>query len=135
MVELAVVVPVLVLLLIGAADYGRFFFTSIAVANAARAGAEYGAQDKAFAYGPSTNITNFAKQDGAEAGTITVNSVVVCRCPDESTVTCLTGVCSGYGEPRAFVEVTASKTVNLILPYPGVPNNILISRKAVFRVQ
>jgi Flp pilus assembly protein TadG len=135
MVEFAVVVPVLVLLLIGAADYGRFFFTSIAVANAARAGAEWGAQDKSYAFGPSADITDFAEQDGAEAGAITVTAATVCKCPDESTVVCSTGVCGGYGPPRVFVEVTATKTVNLILPYPGVPNNIPITRKAIFRAQ
>lgn len=136
MIEFAVVFPVLVLLLIGAADYGRVFFTSIAVANAARAGAEWGAQDKGKAFGSTTPITDFAKQDGAEAGAMTVTSATVCRCPDESAPAggC-TGTCLNYGPPRVFVEVTASKTVNLILPYPGVPNNILITRKAIFRVQ
>jgi Flp pilus assembly protein TadG len=134
MVEFAVVFPVLVLLLIGAADFGRVFFTSIAVANAARAGAEWGAQNKDNAFGPSSEITDFAKQDGAEAGAMEVTSVTVCRCPDASAISC-TSTCGGYGPPRVFVEVTASKTVNLILPYPGVPGNIQIIRKAIFRAQ
>src|SRR5687768_12459108 len=126
MVEFAVVFPVLVLLLIGAADFGRVFFTSIAVANAARAGAEWGAMDSDNAQ-DSLGIVNFAKFDGAEAGTITVTTQTVCRCL--ATVTaCSTANCIGYGVPKSYVEVTASKTVNLILPYPGVPNNISISR-------
>ena len=133
MAEFAVAFPVLVLLLIGAADFGRFCFTSIAVANAARAGAEWGAQDTGKAFGTSTDIPDFAKYDGAEAGSITVVAQAFCKCPDESTVVCSTN-CAGYGPPRGFIEVTASKTVNLILPYPGVPNNILIVRKATFRV-
>ncbi|MGK2962505.1 MAG: TadE/TadG family type IV pilus assembly protein [Gemmatimonadaceae bacterium] len=134
MLEFAVVMPLLVVLLVGAADYGRVFFTSIAVANAARAGAEWGAQDKGKAFGSTTAITDFAEQDGIEAGAIVVSSATVCRCPDETVLVC-TSSCAGYGDPRAFVEVTATKTVNLILPYPGVPNNIQITRKAVFRVQ
>lgn len=134
-VELAVVFPVLVLLLIGVADYGRVFFTSIAVANAARAGAEWGAQSSATAFGPASAITDFAKQDGAEAGAITVVTATSCRC-GPNVVTCsTTPSCAGYGPPRAFVEVTASKTVSLILPYPGVPNNLQIVRKATFRAQ
>lgn len=40
-VEFAVVLPVLVLLLVGGADLGRCFYSTIAVANAARAGAQY----------------------------------------------------------------------------------------------
>jgi Flp pilus assembly protein TadG len=133
MVEFAVVFPVLVLLLIGAADFGRFFFTSIAVANAARAGAEWGAFNAANAIS-QTSIQNFAQQDGAEAGTVTVTSQRICRCGTTVTA-CSTLNCDGYGPPKVFVEVTATKTVNLILPYPGVPNNIVISRTATFRQQ
>lgn len=40
--EFAVVLPVLVVLLAGTADYGRFAATSVAVCNASRAGAGYG---------------------------------------------------------------------------------------------
>lgn len=134
-VELAVVFPVLVLLLIGVADYGRVFFTSIAVANAARAGAEWGANSPGNAFGPATNIENFAKQDGIEAGAITVAAATTCRCGPNVVPCSTTPTCAGYGVPRAFVEVTASKTVSLILPYPGVPNNLQIVRKATFRSQ
>lgn len=42
-VEFAVVLPLLVLLLLGGADFGRCFYSAMAVTNAARAGAEYGA--------------------------------------------------------------------------------------------
>jgi Flp pilus assembly protein TadG len=133
MVEFAVVFPVLVLLLIGAADFGRVFFTSVAVANAARAGAEWGAQTTSNA-GDSLGIVNFAKLDGSEVGAMTVIAQVTCQC-DATVVACSTTNCSGYGAPKSYVAVTATKTVNLILPYPGVANNIVISRTATFRVQ
>jgi len=134
MVEFAVVFPILVLLLIGAADFGRVFFTSVAVANAARAGAEWGAMTPANSQ-DSLGIVNFAKFDGAEAGTITVTAQTVCRCGTTVTACSTTPNCSGYGVPKSYIEVTASKTVNLILPYPGVPNNISVSRTATFRQQ
>lgn len=41
--ELAVVLPVLISLVLGAVDFGRVFTTSIALANAVRIGAEQGA--------------------------------------------------------------------------------------------
>jgi Flp pilus assembly protein TadG len=135
MVEFAVVFPVLVLLLIGAADFGRVFFTAIAVSNAARAGAEMGARTSADAFGPATNITNFAASDGADAGSITLSTVTTCRC-GETDVSCAgTPLCVTYGPPRVFVEVTASKSVGLLIPYPGVTNPVLVSRKATFRAQ
>ncbi|HUY87707.1 MAG TPA: TadE family protein [Pirellulales bacterium] len=41
-VEFAIVLPLLVLLLLGGADFGRCFYSAMAITNAARAGAEYG---------------------------------------------------------------------------------------------
>lgn len=41
-IEFAIVLPVMVAVLAGTADYGRFAATSIAVCNASRAGAGYG---------------------------------------------------------------------------------------------
>ncbi|MFM7868443.1 MAG: TadE family protein, partial [Planctomycetaceae bacterium] len=40
--EFAIVLPILVVMLAGTADFGRFAATSVAVCNASRAGAGYG---------------------------------------------------------------------------------------------
>ena len=135
MLELVVAMPLLVLLCIGVMDYGRVYFTSVAVSNAARAGAEWGITYPAYAFDPARQ-QSFAKLDGAEAGTITVTSSTVCRCA-ATTVSCgSTTVCgSGYGEPRVFVTVTASKNVAMLLTYPGLPSTISIVRSATFRAQ
>jgi len=137
MVELAVVLPVLVLIAIGVMDYGRVYFTSIAVVNAARAGAEWGAQGGLGAYSTdAVGIRTFAQNDGAEVGTITITSNRVCRC-SSTVVTCATASdCGGgYGPAMEFVEVTATKAVPLLLRYPGLPASITISRTAVFRAK
>ena len=133
MVELAVVLPVLILIAIGVMDYGRVFFTSIAVANAARAGAEWGTAQTGN-YANQTSIQNFAKYDGAEAGAITVTSSTTCKCGN-ATVTCAGSTCAGYGVPRVYVAVTATKKVGLILRYPGLPDTVTITRTATFRYQ
>ena len=133
MLELVVVLPFLILLAIGVTDFGKVYFTSVAVANAARAGAEWGA----FSGGQSVDqagIEDFAKYDGAEVGAITVTSNRYCRCGATATA-CTTQVCSGYGPPRVYIEVTASQTVNFILKWPGVPPSITVSRTATFRAQ
>ena len=132
MVELAVVLPVLVLIAIGVMDYGRVYFTSVAVSNAARAGAEWGISQP----GNQTKfpeIEAFAKLDGAETGGITATAQRICKCGG-TTVSCST-TCGGYGVPRVYVEVTASKSVAMILNYPGLPSTITISRTATFRLQ
>lgn len=134
MVELAVVLPVLILISIGVMDYGRVYFTSIAVANAARAGAEYGAQNLGTYSDKHSDMQAFAQADGSEVGAITVTSARVCRC-GSTVVTCsTTSECGGgYGPAMLFIEVTASKTVPLLLNYPGLPSSVSISRKAVWR--
>ena len=42
LLELAVAIPMLILIAIGVIDYGRVYTTAITVSNAARAGAEFG---------------------------------------------------------------------------------------------
>lgn len=133
MLELAVVLPVLILIAIGVMDYGRVYFTSIAVANAARAGAEYGVSSTGN-QNDQTSIQNFAKLDGAEVGTMTVTSNTVCKC-GATVVACSGTTCGGYGVPRVYVQVTASKDVALLLKYPGLPTTVTISRTATFRLQ
>ena len=130
--ELAVVFPVLLLLIIGAVDYGRIYFTSVTVANAARAGAEYGAQG-VKTYNDTVGMKNFAKLDGAEAaGTLNVSVLRFCRCAD---VAHACSACSGGAAPDIYFQITATDTVGTLLPYPGLPTRIPISRQATFRSQ
>lgn len=132
MVELAVVLPVLILIAIGVMDYGRVYFTSVAVANAARAGAEWGAADIGHQT-QFTNMENFARLDGAEAGTMTVTASRVCRC-GATAVACSTS-CGAYGPPRVYIQVVATKPVTMLLNYPGLPATVTVSRTATFRLQ
>jgi len=133
MAELAVILPVLILFAVGVMDYGRVFFRALIVANAARAGAEYGTLSVANS-GEDADIQGFAKLDGQEISGMRVTSAQVCRCGD-NVVACATGTCPGYGSgaPRVYVVVTAIDTVNLILRYPGLPSRVPISRTATFR--
>lgn len=138
-VELAVVLPVLLLLVMGVVDFGHIFVTSVAVANAARSGAQYGAQNTATS-GDNTGMNNAATTDfPAALGTLTVNSQRQCRCSSGDApvtgVACATLTCGTYGEPRVFVEVTANQSVNLLFRYPGFAATIPVVRTATVRVQ
>ncbi len=134
-VELAVVFPIFVLLLIGIIDYGRLFYTAVTVSNAARAGAEFGAQD----FSTQTNTPQMAvvaQADGKDAGTldlVTTPPRFYCECAGILKSPC--GVCTGGAAPEVYVEVTAIKTVNLLLRYPGIPASVTVRRTATFRSQ
>src|SRR6266852_3787293 len=77
MIELAVALPIVILLSIGVADLARIYYTSITVANAARAGAAFGADTAAT----DSAMTVAAQND---AGSLTLDSISAgryCICP------------------------------------------------------
>jgi Flp pilus assembly protein TadG len=133
LVELAIVLPLLVLFAIGAAEFGRLYFAAITVANAARAGAQFGAQN-AVSSSNFAGMTAAAQNEAGDIGTISNFPSRFCRCPDGSVPSC-TGSCGSYGTPQVFVKDSVAKTINLILRYPGLPSSVTISRAAIFRVQ
>lgn len=134
LIELAIVTPLLMLFLLGAAEFGRVYFAAITVANAARAGAQFGAQE-----GQSSNfpgMTAAAREEAADLGTISNFPSNFCRCPDGSAPSCTSGAtCTGFGAPEVFVKDSVVKSVSLLLKYPGFPSTITVSRVAVFRSQ
>jgi len=78
MTELAIAVPVLALLLVASADFARVFYFSIAVNNAARAGAQYGSQTIATA-GDINGMKAAATQDAPNLPTIAATAQL-CTC-------------------------------------------------------
>jgi Flp pilus assembly protein TadG len=94
-VELALAVPVMLLLMLGTIDIGRVFFDYIELRNAAREGAGYGARLPDDTAGIRARVLNH----GVPAGT-----TIVIACTGNCTVT--QGVPNGVGT----IEVTASHT-------------------------
>jgi hypothetical protein len=132
LIETAVVLPVLILLVLGVAEYGRVYFTGITVANAALAGAEFGAQSSGTA---DPVFVQQVARDDADDQTLVVTSDRVCRCPGSDPLPCTSTCPDGYGNPQFFIAVTSSKNLSLLLRYPGLPATILVSRTASFRIQ
>jgi Flp pilus assembly protein TadG len=130
--EMAIVLPVLLLFAIGVAEFGRVYFNGIKVANAAMAGAEFGAQG--MGTGDSAYVARVARNDAGDQ-TLTLSSNRACRCPGSESVVACSDACAGYGTPQFFIEVTATKTHALLFRYPGLPQTITVSRTATFREQ
>jgi Flp pilus assembly protein TadG len=130
------VAPLLLFILLVIADFGRVFYKGITLSNAARVGAQYGAQDPSKA-GDSAGIQQAATQEAQNIGAITVTSSRTCNCQTGGAVSCTTQWCDddNYGPPRVYVQVTTSSTFNTLLAYPGIPNSISLSRTVILRVQ
>lgn len=145
LLELAIVIPFLLLLLVGTVDFGRIFYRSMAVAQAAREGAEYGAQsaDKST---DVTAIKNAAINSVSNDLTLTASDLTVtrtCECATDAGVfspTSPANTCDGTGCIAAnhtviTVTVTAVKSFSTIISYPAIRSPITITRSTSIRVQ
>ena len=133
-VEFAIAVPILAMLLLAASDFARVFFFTIAVNNAARAGAEYGSQSVITATDTS-GMKTAATNDASNVPGISANASE-CTCAASATVTnCGSSYnCADY--PKAtFVEVDTTATFNTIVTVPGLANSFSLSGKAIMPVR
>jgi Flp pilus assembly protein TadG len=131
--ELAAITPVLVLLLIAASDFGRMYYVSVAVNNAARAGAQYGSQSVATA-ADSSGMVSEAKTDGSNISGLTANASQ-CTCASGSSVAaCPASYCT-HNAQATYVEVDTQAVFNTVMKYPGVASSVTLTGKAIMQVQ
>jgi Flp pilus assembly protein TadG len=132
--EMALIAPLLLMLLLGLIEAGKVGDYAIRVANAARAGVQYGAQNEATA-GDAQGMQNAATADAQYAGITAVAAPTFCACADGTASTCSQGDCA-TSHRLQWVEVTASGTYTG-LDSPLVPpllRSITISQTAIMRV-
>ena len=131
-IETAILVPAMLLLCCGTMDFARVVYAGIEIASAARAGVQYGALTPGNS-GNTSGMTQAALTDAADLGsTVTASASNFCACSG-ATVDC-TSICNG-AVPDGYVSVTANYTFNSSIPYPGVPQTVVLSRTAKMRVQ
>src|ERR1051326_5233566 len=82
LVELAFVLPILIVFMLGATDFGRVLFAAIELSNAVTAGAEYGSRLTSTAT-DVTGIKNVVTSDAAVLSGVTFpsNPTSYCTCP------------------------------------------------------
>ena len=132
-VELALTSPFLILLTLVASDACRVYFTAIAVNNAAKAGAQYGARSLANS-GDITGMQNAALADAPQIYGISARASVYCECPRmPGNFACSSVVqCS---DKRAYVEVDTAATFHTLISYPMIPDSVPVSGQAIMRVE
>ena len=145
--ELALVLPLSLVLFIGILDFGRVYYSAIAVSHAARAGVQYGAQDNTKS-GDFAGMRQAASDALGDVSNFTVTACRYCRCADGtgsctscnaggdgcSTGSGCLGTCSSDA-PQVFVQVTVDKVFTTLFPYPGLPKTADLNRRATMRVQ
>ncbi len=143
LVEVALMLPFLLLLLLGVIEVGRFLYIGILIGNAARAGVAYGTQSLVKSVdtaGITTAAQNDFQNNGQNVGSLTVGSSVSCGCDSSGTIT--TAACTGTGagtcaagQWTVTLTVTTSGTFYSLFSYPGIPTSMSISKTAVMQVE
>lgn len=133
LLELALIVPLLLTMLVGIIEIGRFSYYSILVSNAARAGAQYGAQGLSTAADPN-GIRTAARNDALGVTGLTVVSTQLCGCSGAGLSGACPATCALPNRPLVYVQVTASGTFNSLFSYPGIPSALTVSTTEKMRV-
>jgi len=146
-VEMALVAPILILVLLAVVDVGRAMYFYIGVVEAARAGAQYGAQSLATA--PDTKGMVAAATNDAPQG-ITMDkptATETCVCADGTKLKCADpsaspptgmtttggGVIPGTCDPRVYVQVQTSATFNTLFHYFVIPSSFRLAGNSQMR--
>ncbi len=129
--EFALVLPLLLLMMIGAIDFGRFAHSLIAVTNASRAGAGLASIH------PTTNATLAAWQAEVRATVLaelaqTMQSTGLVA--NDVTISVPAPTTAGNGaSARKSVSVTVTIPFRQIVSWPLLPQNVTLTRTTVFR--
>ena len=115
--ELGVLLPILLIIVLGAVDFGRAYYSSQAVDNAARTGAQYAAVSTANA-GDVNGIKTAALQETGNLST-------------SPTVTATTGTDS---RGKTYAKVTVSYNFTTLIAWPGLPHSVSMTRTVQMRV-
>ena len=117
-VELALLLPVLLIILVGAADFAQVFRYAVIVTNCARNGAIYGSSSPT-AYTDSAGIQTAALRD---AGTLS------------PSVSSSHGTTTNGTDTYSYVNVTVTYNVSMHCSYLGIASPLTLTRTIRMRV-
>jgi Flp pilus assembly protein TadG len=137
LVELALTLPMLILILMGGAEFARFAWASIETANAARAGAQYGAQTNVTA-SDDAGMQTAALNDGINITGLAATSSHFCACSTAPTAPlgCLNALnsCASPAIVLEYVQVNTSSTIRPLYHWPGLPATFSPTGSALMQV-
>jgi Flp pilus assembly protein TadG len=145
LVELALSLPLLVLLMIGTIDLARVFYMTMELTDGARAGAAYGAFNSANSGNSAAMQTVATNAIAAKLQPVTAVASRSCQCADSSgNFSATSPTANNCAAPLATscpsghlvvtVTVTTSKTFTLLSAYPFPISSLAVSRAATLRV-
>jgi Flp pilus assembly protein TadG len=146
-VELALVLPMLILLVVGGAEIGRLAYADIEISNAARAGVAYAMQSHTTAAPEAfPAISAAAKQDAPNIPNLVVDPpTLTCYCETSAGATTAFASCAANvantttcPSPSVIVEyvrVDTHATIDTLFHLPAIPNSVTLRGMAMMRVE
>jgi Flp pilus assembly protein TadG len=129
--EMSLIAPLLLLLVVGAIDFGRAWYMSIEVTSASEAGALYGIKNPADLAG----MQSATVADASDISGLSAVAVSGCECPDGTSVTPACSAAPSCTDNYVnYVDVTATATYNFMLSYPGFPPSLTFNSESRLRV-
>lgn len=158
--EFALVVPILLLLVLAIADFGRIYTSLVAVEAAAREAADYGAFQSSFwnatAGNPPTTAAEMERRactaakgshlegyQGASDGSVCTNPGFACQLIPPAGSGEASQSCDAYSgtycststsDPPCTVAVTLTYQFNAFLNVPPLPSTVTFTRESQFRI-
>lgn len=130
LVELALIMPLFLLVLVVLVDLGRAYYYAISISSAVHAAAVYGIQNPT----DTSGIQSAASSSASDIASLTTSSSYGCECHDGTSDVpeCSTAPSCSQNYVN-YVSVTSTATFRPVLPYPGIPNSFTFSRTARLR--
>jgi Flp pilus assembly protein TadG len=135
LVEMALLLPLFLLIFFGAVDFGRACYMAIEIAGAARAGALYGSKSPSDAAGMKTVVQD-AAPDVPTANLSVGTPTCSVECPDGTNFAsgCTTKPACASGMSYVYlVNVTVTATYSPLFPWPKIPSSMSFSSSASMR--
>ena len=131
-VELALSVPLLLMMLLMVVETGRAFYIAISISNAARAGVQYGSQNLSTA-ADNAGMKAAAANDAPNIVGMTTTATHFCQCADGTASTCLSTDCSS-SHRLLYTQVNTSAPYSPLVNFMGILPPMTVPGKAVMRV-
>jgi Flp pilus assembly protein TadG len=136
LVELAVILPVLLLIVSSLVDYAFFLQKAIQVQDAASSAAALGAiPGNSANTAAMVQLANYDATGSYSGGPgFNANATSFYTCTPGGAHVPATTTCS-TGAPLHYVQVTTSLTATAVLPFPGTPSTQTLTGAATYRIE
>lgn len=112
-------------------EVGRICMITMALASAARAGVQYGAQSL-ITVTDNAGMQNAAKADAPNLTGMTAAGSHYCRCADGTASTCLATDCAA-SHRLSYVKMNTSAIYTPWFNWPGIPTTTTLASQATMR--